>query len=720
MAGLAKLIKDVRRRRVLPNAALYIVAAWVAIQVADLAIDAGVIRWALRDVFAAAFLGFPVALIASWFCDITRRGVVRTPPAGADSSFDKSLHKRDYVLFVLLIVVWAAGVLYVHTPTPVDKSIAILPFENPGHDPDNAMFAFGIRVDLQTQLQNLHDLKIIARASSDKADAEMSLPEMGLKLGAAYIMKGSVERVLDRVRVNVVLLDAEKDEQTWAGTYDRELTTANWFDIRNEISGVITDRLRAELSPAEQQRLDIVPTENLVALQAYYRGKRRMAKRTTGTLAEAVGYFQKAVELDPGFALAWVGLADSYYLHMLYAGLPEDEAYSNMKAAIDRALELDDQLGEAYATLANFEWMKNDDAAATEVASRRALELNPNYATAHQWHGTFLANTGRAEEGLAHKRMAQALDPLSAVISLSLGMTLHGLDRIDEALLQYQTAIEIDPAFANAHERIGGIYYEVRGQLDEAAIWFRTAVALDPGQPSHTRYLGFLYLDLGDPDQTEYWFKRHKELAPEFFLADMIMEPLYFYRREEAKALETARKNVTIAPRLPYTLALLRSHDLQAGRYAEARARYESSYPELLQEDEPTIHEGNIQAAIDLALVLIRTGEQERADLLLDRSLTIAPTIPRGGDGYAISAVLIYALQGETKAALAALRQAIDQGWRNAWWYYLERDPSLDSIRVEPEFQAMVEEIKADMAAQLERVRVMDASGELEPIPDIE
>jgi len=425
------------------------------------------------------------------------------------------------------------------------------------------------------------------------------------------------------------------------------------------------------------------------------------------------------VELDPDFALAWVGLADSYYLHMLYASLPENEAYSNMKAAIDRALGLDTQLGEAYATLATYQIMKNNDAAAADAAFRRALELNPNYATAHQWYGSFLAGRGRVEEGLAHKMMAQALNPLSAIISLSLGITLHRLDRIDEALLQYQTAIEIDPAYANAYDRIGGIYHEALGQLDEAVVWIRKAVALDPDQPSYTRYLGRLYLDLGDSDKTEYWFKRHKIVAPDFIVSEMIMESLYSYRGDEAEALETARKNVVIDPRSPYTVALLRNHDIKAGRYAEARALYERGYPELLQTDDVTINGGNIQAAIDLALVLTMTGEQERADLLLDRSLIISQSIPRGFDGYAISAVLIFALQGKTEAALAALRQAIDQGWRRAWWYYLEHDPNLGSIREEPEFQAMLEEIKDDMAAQLEHVRAMEDSGELESIPDI-
>ena len=720
MGRIRHFIQDIVRRRLLSNAALYVVAAWVAIQVADLAIDAGVLRWPLRNVFVAASLGFPVALILSWFYNITRRGIVRTPPLGADASHDSSLHKRDYLLFASLAAVWAVANVYVYTPAPVDKSIAILPFENPGHDPDNAMFAFGIRVDLQTQLQNLHDLKIIARESSDKIDSDMSLPEMGLKLGAAYIMRGSVERILDRVRVNVVLLDAEKEQQSWAGSYDRELTATNWFDIRNEISAVITDTLQAELSPAEQERLETVPTQNLAALEAYFHGKQRMATRRTGALAEAVGYFQQAVELDPEFALAWVGLADSLQLRMAYAALPEDVERPKVQAAIDKALALNDQLGEAYATLGLVRWAQ-DDFAAAKVAYKRALELNPNYATAHHWHGIFLASIGLSDEALAQIRKARELDPLSAIINYQFARMLEELGRFDEALAEYKKIVEFNPAFPNAYWMISEHHRSVSGQLDQAAVWARKGIAVDAGNPNGLAFLGWIYLELGDERNAADWSKLSLEQGSESYWPNATKEYLHLYRGEEDNALDCARKVLAINPDSRIELAYLGNHDLQTGRDADARARYEHGYPALLSEDPPKIDDTNYGAAIDLAYFLSKTGEQERAELLLDRSLTFIQTIPRLGfwSGHWISDVRIYALQGKTEKALAGLRQAIDEGWRIYWWFYLEHDPVLDSVRDEPEFQAMLEEIKADMADQLERVRAMEVSGDLAPILDV-
>jgi tetratricopeptide (TPR) repeat protein len=293
------------------------------------------------------------------------------------------------------------------------------------------------------------------------------------------------------------------------------------------------------------------------------------------------------------------------------------------------------------------------------------------------------------------------------------------MGRLDEALAQYKIVIEIDPAFPNPYEGSGRIYWQALGQLDEAVVWFRKAAALDPAQASAPSRLAMIYLDLGDSSQAEFWFNRTRDLVQGPYWPNAANEVLHYYRGEKARAFEYGLELLTIDPESIYTLAHLRNDDLPAGRQNDARARYERGYPALLREGEPTIDDDNYEPAIDLALVLTKTGEQERADLLLDRTLTFLPTPRQQGDGYRISDALIYAQQGKTQAALDALRQVIDQGWRESWWFYFDHDLNLDPIRDEPEFQAMVEEIKADMATQLARVRAMEANGELEPVPDM-
>jgi tetratricopeptide (TPR) repeat protein len=476
--------------------------------------------------------------------------------------------------------------------------------------------------------------------------------------------------------------------------------------------------LRATLSPGEQEQLASVPTENLAAYEAYLLGRQRLVRDTVAALVEAVDYFQQAIELDPGFALAYVGLADSYVEQVFWGGLAREEGLAKAQAAADKALALDDQSGEAYNSLAGIKEERRDYEGA-EAMYRRALELNPNYATAYYWYGFLLRNfLGRYEEALALHRKAAELDPLSAGIIDEVGADLESLGRFDEALARYQRALEVDPGYATAYISIGEHYRSVSGKLDEAVVWHAKGISLDPGNPLNSAALGLLLLDLGDFDRAESWIERSLGLGPESFWPNFAMHGLHLYRGDEAAALDYARRAFAFYPL--FVPGLLRDHELRAGRYAEARALYEESYPELLNEGDPMVDGSNWGTAIDLALVLSKTGEQERADLLLNRSFQHIQQIPRVGFwGYGIADVQIYALQGEKQKALSALRQAIDEGWRASWRYSLKIDPSLESLHDEPEFQAMVAEIEADMAAQLERVREMERNGELEPIPEL-
>lgn len=723
---------ELRRRNVIKVAIAYVIVGWLLLQVSETLVP--VLRlpeWFHSGIAFLIILGFPIALIFAWAFELTPEGIKKEKDVDRSQSIT---HITGRNLDFIIIGVMAIAIAYFladkfvwigEEPTTTvavseeRPSIAVLPFANRSANEDDAFFVDGIHDDLLSHISRISSIKVISRTSVlQYRDTTKTILQIAEELGVATVLEGGVQRAGEQVRINVQLIDARTDEHLWSEIYDRQLSATNIFTVQSEIATAIAEALQAVLSPEEQDRLTTVPTQNLAALEAYFYGKQHMAQRRTGALAEAVDYFQQAIELDPDFALAWVGLADSYLLQFIYSGLPKDEMLPKMGVAIDKALELDNQLGEGYATLGAFQRQKRDPGAA-EVAFERALELNPNYATAHHWYGTFLVSSGRVEEALARFRKAQEVDPRSAIIKLGVGNALMQLGRFDEALAQYMKVFELDPAFAGAYENRGNFYWGALGQLDEAVALFRQGIALDPGDTQTSALLSLIYLDLGDDREAEFWAKRSLQLGPESFWPNLAMEYLHVHRGESAEALHYARKVLTIDPASRFTLANLVNYALQAGRYAEVRARYEKNYPALLNEDEPTIDRINFIPAIDLALVLSKTGEQKRADLLLDRSLTFIETIPRLGFGYDVSDVRIYALQGKTEKALAALRQAIDQGWRTVWWYYAEHDPNLDSIRNEPEFQAMVNEIKADMAVQLERVRAMEASGDLEPIPDI-
>jgi tetratricopeptide (TPR) repeat protein len=284
-------------------------------------------------------------------------------------------------------------------------------------------------------------------------------------------------------------------------------------------------------------------------------------------------------------------------------------------------------------------------------------------------------------------------------------------------------AIEIDPDFAIGYEWIGLHYWEAEGKLDETVRWFRKSVSLDPGNPESSAFLGWLFLDLGDLDLAEYWIERSIELAPESFTPNLVMELLHLYRSDLSTALEYGRRAFETEHYEAYRFSSfepVRIHEMRERRYMEARAAFEKIVPELLNEDFPKVESKNYRAAIDLALISFKTGEQQRADRLLEGSLQYIQQIPRlGFFGHYIADVQIYALQGEKQKALSALQRAIDEGWRNSWWYYLKYDPTLESLHDEPEFQAIVAEIEADMTEQLARVREMERNGELEPIPEV-
>jgi len=264
-------------------------------------------------------------------------------------------------VITLLLVAAAAWLLNrPFTESAPPRSVAVLPFANISQNAAAEPFTNGIYDDILTHLSKIRDLKVIARTTMERLDPNLSTQEIGTMLGVAAVLEGGVQRAGDRVRINVQLIDCETEAHLWAETYDRELTAAKIFAIQSEVAMSVADALQAELSPGEQERIATVPTDNLAAYQAYLLGHQRLSKFTNAATSEAVGYFQQAAELDPSYALAYVGLADSYVREARWGRLPFLETLAKAQDLAENALALDDRLGEAHASLALIKDLRGD------------------------------------------------------------------------------------------------------------------------------------------------------------------------------------------------------------------------------------------------------------------------------------------------------------------------------------------------------------------------
>ena len=415
-----------RRRRVAQWGLAYAAGAWVLLQVLGFVSDSFAWPATVKQLATIVFaVGLPIVVVLGWYHGERGQRRVSTPELA--------------VLTLLLLM--GGGLLWLYSqhtvptttaataakspPTSVATdarpSVAVLPFENRSREADDAFFVDGIHDDILTQLSKVSALRVISRTSVERfRKTELSAQEIAQQLGVKSILEGGVQRAGDRVRISVQLIDAGTDAHIWAESYDRELIAANVFAIQSELAAAIAGALKTTLTPAEQARARAVPTQNLAAWEAYQIGTQRMENRTTAGLAAAESHFRKAIELDPQFALAWAGLAGTLAMQTVYSGRPKEAGLGDAERAVARALELDPDLAEAWARAGDIA-VDRLQLARAERLLRRAIALNPNYASAHHWLSNTLSWLGRRDEALVTAEHAIALDPLSPIINNRLG-----------------------------------------------------------------------------------------------------------------------------------------------------------------------------------------------------------------------------------------------------------------------------------------------------------
>jgi TolB-like protein/Tfp pilus assembly protein PilF len=381
---------------------------------------------------------------------------------------------------------------------PHIESLAVLPLDNFSADPSQDYFADGMTEMLTASLAQISGLRVISRTSAMQyKGVHKSLPEIARELNVDAIVEGSVLSSEGKVRITAQLIYAPDDQHLWSETYDRSLSDV--LLLQTEVARAIAERIEVTLTPKEVLQLTGARRVDPEAQDAYLRGRYYWQQRDADTenLKKAFEYFQQALEKDPRYALAYVGIAQYYSVLPFYAHATPDEVFPKAKAAVAKALELDDTLSEAHATQAYIETYYEWHWAAAEVEFRRSLALNPNDATVLHWYSRFLASSGRIDEALEQIARAQELDPLDPGLKANAGVINYFGRRYDRAIDVLKELLEKDPEDSTAHWGLG-LVYEQKKMYAEAIAEFEKAGGFENSGPNNVASMGHVYAAKGD------------------------------------------------------------------------------------------------------------------------------------------------------------------------------------------------------------------------------
>ncbi len=690
------VFKELKRRNVFKVAIAYIIAAWLLLQISDTLVPAlHLPEWFHSGVAFVLILGFPVAIILAWAFELTPEGL-----------------KRD--------TVWTGGdsVLPV-TVSAEEKSIAVLPFDNRSADEEDAeFFAAGVHDELLTLLSKLGDLRVISRTSVERLDRNLSIPEIGTLLNIATVLEGQIQRAGDRLRINVQLISAMKEDHLWATTYDRELTAKNVFEVQSDIARQIANALQAQLSSGDETLLSDVPTENTEALKSYLLGRQLLERSSYESITQADRYFREATKFDPDYAQAWAAIAENSSRGYGIGMTNMQEYITAAEPAVKRALALNDQLPEAHAQLAALRWRQGNVTAAEESFAT-SLNLNPGDGRSLLTFGEYLRQTGRPSEAIPMLKKALAADPLSTKVLFELGRTELYNGHPEKTERYGQQILEIDPTSPLGFTCLTQCN-TWHGKIDLAWPWILRALAIDPEDVEWWSHLGMWADMLGDPDLADRHLARAIALGPNESAMLKVQAMVFSMRGRADEALLIARKSLDaklddrwFSNRV--FLRVVRDDALQNGDFSEALGRYRACHPELF-DGIPEITVDNVNAAADLALLLQRSGEAGLADTLIHAGLAwYQETQVPGVHGFltSIADIEFLALQGQTRASLDALQAAANVGWGFVWRWDTNNQ-NFATVRDDPAFQAIIAQLESNMVKQLENIRALPDMGEFD------
>jgi TolB-like protein/Flp pilus assembly protein TadD len=650
--------EEVKRRKVYRVAAAYIIAAGGAIQLASAAFPAWELpNWTLRLVIVLFLLGFPIALILAWAYDITAQGVRVTPTTVVPGTH----RRRNIIMLVATGVAISAAAGFFLLPRvsarKIDKSIAVLPFENRSDEKENAYFADGIQDDVLTNLSKIGDLKVISRTSvMPYREKGSNVREIGKALGVGTILEGSVRRIGNRVRVNVQLINADTDEHIWAEDYDRDLTDV--FAIQTDLAQKIARELQAKLSPTEKAQIERKPTENSEAYLAFLQAHdlfTRMDKFRSNT-EKAEQLFEKATKLDPKFAGAFAGLA--WVQDWIYHDFdPTPARKERARGAAVEALRLQPNLPEAHLAMGfYYYYCERDYQAALNEFAIAELSL-PNSAEVYMAIGAIERRQGKWEKSTANLERAASLSPKDAWILQNLADNYYANRNFEAADKVFDRAIEAAPKSFGPRADKAQLAIDWKGDLSvmEKALT-NVPPGVDPDGLVTFARVQLLLLQRKFPDALALLKQSPQDSSHYDKPRELFEGAIYTFLNDKEKALSAFKRARSIAEK-----ALRESPD-DASRHAT------------------------------LGLILAGLGEKDAAIAEGKRAVELLPESQDALDGPKTTVALaqIYAWTGENEQALQLLDRSL--GTPNGVTIpFLKLDPIWDPLRSDPRFQALVD-----------------------------
>jgi TolB-like protein/cytochrome c-type biogenesis protein CcmH/NrfG len=670
---MSGFFQEVRRRKVYRVAAAYVVVAGFLIQVASAAFPAWELPgWSLRLVITLLLIGFPIALILAWAYDVTPQGVRATPAAATPGA-----HRRRNLFMLIatgVIVSAVAGFfLLPHASArKIEKSIAVLPFQNLSADPENVFFTDGVQDEILNDLAKIADLKVISRTSvmQYKAGAKRSLRQIANELGVAHVVEGSVQRAGNRVRVSTQLIDAKTDTHLWAESYDRPLDDV--FAIQSDIAKAIAGQLQAKLSRSQSSALATAPTRDTEAYDLFLKGEyeERQAESTENVdfFDRAEIFYRQALARDPNFALAYARLSYSRLNRHWFSNRLTPAQLEEVKSSIERALAIAPDSPEAYLALGVFYYWGRRDYDSALRALDRAIELQPSNFDSRTFRAAIYRRRGEWRRSLAEFERALELNPRDSLGPNELGNSYLALRRWSEAERALTRALALDPHNINAAYHLGANYISSTGDIQRA----RRAWEGVPDAKGQVSPYGIL-------------------------ISQMIREDVYLdvLERRFADALKAwdLRPTDTAEGRLAQLKARI-GIQMLAGRNAaakpeceEARVLLEARLAERRPEDRTSLTES--------AWVYVCLGHNADA-LRIAREAAESSPIEKDtflGANFLLGLAQIEAHTGQSEEAVRILRQLLTiPAGEYVSVTRLKIDPVWDPIRNDPGFQKLLSE----------------------------